>query len=195
MHYPTHCAAFLVSVTGERFTEVTCHGWGDESPILKDNAYQNPFWNCSAMLKTDRGHAHRLNVWWKGAHKEMERAQWIGTKMSLYAPGHGPAYVVHGRSEQGRDDAGFAHRANRVEPYEQPQWWKTDLLPEPLRHPSGHDGSHTFLTHEFVDAVALRRRPAIDVYEALAYTVPGIVAHQSAIQGGKSLRIPVYTRP
>jgi predicted dehydrogenase len=42
MHYPTHCTAHLVSVTGERLTEVSCLGWGDDDPILKDNAYGNP---------------------------------------------------------------------------------------------------------------------------------------------------------
>jgi hypothetical protein len=72
------------------------------------------------------------------------------------------------------------------------EWWKTELLPEPLRHNSGHEGSHTFLTHEFVDAVTHNRRPAVDVHEALAYTVPGIVAHQSALKHGESMAIPQY---
>lgn len=27
MHYPTHCTAHMVSITGERLTEVVCHGW------------------------------------------------------------------------------------------------------------------------------------------------------------------------
>ena len=45
MHYPTHCTSQLVGVTGERLTEVVCHGWGDDSRILKDNVYGNPFWN------------------------------------------------------------------------------------------------------------------------------------------------------
>ncbi|HRP33465.1 MAG TPA: Gfo/Idh/MocA family oxidoreductase, partial [Agriterribacter sp.] len=34
MHYPTHCTAFLIAVTGERLTEVSCMGWGDGSPLL-----------------------------------------------------------------------------------------------------------------------------------------------------------------
>ena len=34
MHYPTHCTAHLLSVTGERITDVTCIGWGDGDPIL-----------------------------------------------------------------------------------------------------------------------------------------------------------------
>ena len=68
------------------------------------------------------------------------------------------------------------------------------MLPEPLRHNSGHEGSHTFLTHEFVDALIHRRRPAIDVYEYLAYTVPGIIAHQSALQKGELIKIPQYDK-
>ena len=36
MHYPTHCTAHLISVSGERLTHVTCVGFGDDDPILKD---------------------------------------------------------------------------------------------------------------------------------------------------------------
>ncbi|MDH7600753.1 MAG: hypothetical protein QHI38_01230, partial [Armatimonadota bacterium] len=74
------------------------------------------------------------------------------------------------------------------------EWWKTDMLPEPLRVPSGHEGSHVFLTHEFIDALVNERRPAIDVYEAVAYTAPGIVAHQSALKGGELLKIPSFDK-
>ena len=38
------------------------------------------------------------------------------------------------------------------------------------------------------------RAPAVDVYEAANYTVPGIVAHRSALKDGESLKIPVYGR-
>lgn len=195
MHYPTHSTALLTSVTGERLTEVACHGWGDDSPICKDNVYKNPFWNESAMFKTDRGHAFRVNVWWKGAHRGCERAQWIGNRMSFYG-GHpnglGPTIVRSAEGRKEKDDAGFVRDLPEMERYAQPEWWKTDLLPEPLRHNSGHHGSHTFLTHEFVDALIHERPPAVDVYEALAYTVPGVVAHQSALRGGELLKIPQF---
>ncbi len=194
MHYPTHSTSQLISVTGERLVRVSCHGWGDDSPCLQDNDYHNPFWNESAFFSTDRGHAFRVNVWWKGAHRGTERAQWIGDKLSFYS-GHpngiGPVIIRSGDSVE-TDDAGFARRAPSFENYEQVEWWKTDLLPEPLRHNSGHQGSHTFLTHEFVDAVTHGRRPSVDVHEALAYTVPGIVAHQSALRHGESMVIPQY---
>src|SRR5512140_2294729 len=42
MHYPTHSSSQLISVTGERLTRVTSHGWGDDSPCLKDNPWGNP---------------------------------------------------------------------------------------------------------------------------------------------------------
>jgi len=194
MHYPTHSTSQLIGVTGERLTRVVCHGWGDDSPYLKDNAYGNPFWNESAFFTTDRGHAFRMNVWWKGAHRGTERAQWIGDRMSFYS-GHpngvGPVIVRSGERIE-TDDAGFQRKAPAFEAFEEVEWWKTELLPEPLRHDSGHEGSHPFLTHEFVEAVVHGRRPTVDVYEALAYTVPGIVAHESALRGGESLVIPQY---
>lgn len=194
MHYPTHCTAHLISVSRERLKKVVCTGWGDNDPILQDNAYENPFWNESAFFTTDRGHSFRVNVWWKGAHRGGERADWIGTNMSFYAknPLGLPSMIVEKSSELGKDDAGFVQSKARTNPYKQPDWWATDLLPEPLRHNSGHQGSHTFLTHEFVDACVHERKPVIDIREALAYTVPGIVAHQSALKGGALLEIPQF---
>jgi predicted dehydrogenase len=196
MHYPTHSSSQLISVTGERLVEVVCHGWGDDSPILKDNPYGNPFWCSSAMFRTNRGHAFRMNIWWKGAHRGCERAQWIGDKLSFYSAhpnGVGPVIIRSGEQLE-KDDAGFARKAPAFEQYQQTEWWKTNLLPEPLRHSSGHEGSHTFLTHEFIDALTHARRPTVDVHEALAYTVPGIVAHQSALQNGALLRVPQHER-
>jgi predicted dehydrogenase len=195
MHYPTHSTALLVSVTGERLTEVTCQGWGDDDPILKDNVYNNPFWNETAQFKTDRGNACHCYVWWKGAHRGSERAEWIGSDMSFYSAhqnGRGPLIVRVGSGLKEKDDAGFERDLSPFEEYMQPNWWDTDLLPEPLRHNSGHHGSHTFLTHEFVDCVNKDRQPTVDIYEALAYTVPGIIAHESALKGGVSMKIPQY---
>ena len=194
MHYPTHCTAHITGITGERLTEVVCHGWGDDSPYLKDNVYNNPFHNESAFFKTSKGNSFRANVWWKGAHLGGERANWIGTDMSFYAGNgrSGPALVKKSR-EMGKDDAGFVQSRPKLEDYDQPEWWETDMLPAPLRHNSGHHGSHTFLTHEFIDALINERKPTVDIYEALAYTVPGIIAHESALRGGELLKIPQFS--
>ena len=193
MHYPTHCTAHLIGVTGERLSEVVCHGWGDDSPYLKDNVYKNPFWNESAHFKTSKGNAFKVNVWWKGAHLGLERANWNGTDMSFYCDnGRSSTALVRKTEELGKDDAGFVQGKPKLENYDQPKWWNTNMLPESLRHDSGHHGSHTFLTHEFIDALINERKPVVDVYEALAYTVPGIIAHESALRGGELLKIPQF---
>ena len=55
-----------------------------------------------------------------------------------------------------------------------------------------HGGSHGHLTSEFVDAILRDRKPWIDIAQSLNMTVAGIVAHESAIRDGETLRIPQY---
>jgi predicted dehydrogenase len=194
MLYPTHCTAHLVGVTGERLVEVTCLGWGDDDPTLKDNAYDNPFCNATAFFKTDRGHPFRVAIYWKGAHRGTERAQYYGSKASFFFPdpnGLGPIIVRTGGQTE-KDSGGFDRALPVFQPYQQVEWWKTDMLPAPLRHDSGHEGSHTFLTHEFISAIVEGRAPTVNVHEALAFTAPGIVAHQSALKGGETLKVPSF---
>ena len=61
-----------------------------------------------------------------------------------------------------------------------------------MRHDSGHGGSAIFISAEFINALVENREPEIDLYESLAMTVPGIVAHQSALKDGELMRIPQY---
>ncbi len=194
MLYPTHCTSYHISVTGERFTQVSCLGWGDQSEALKGNPYQNPFWNETALFKTNKGNTSNISICWRGALMGTERGEWHGNKMSLYGkdPNGLPEVKINAAEELAKDDGGFVYRKAEMETYKQPRWYETDMLPLPLRHSSGHDGSHTFITHEFIDAIVNNRKPQVDIHEALAYTVPGIVAHQSALKGGESMSIPTF---
>jgi hypothetical protein len=36
------------------------------------------------------------------------------------------------------------------------------------------------------------RHPAVNIWEAIAYTLPGPVAHQSALKGGEVMKIKDY---
>jgi len=58
--------------------------------------------------------------------------------------------------------------------------------------PGGHGGSHGYLCEEFVNSILQERKPLIDIACALNMTVPGIIAHKSALKGGKRLKIPQY---
>ena len=186
--YPTHSLGYLVGVTGERITKVSALGWGGsradlaEHPWITENAYQNPFWNEASMMLTDRGHMCRCNVFWLcGAGGE--RAQWFGDKATLYMANGGVNKPL--QRTRGKPPAEVKI----------PDYWKTDMLPEPMRHRSGHGGSAIFISAEFVNALLEDREPAIDLYESLAMTVPGIVGHQSALKDGEQLSVPQFERP
>lgn len=195
MLYPTHVTSYLISVTGERLASVSCLGWGDDSPMLKNNPYNNPFWNETAFFKTNRGNAFVGEVCWKGALVGAERGEWRGDKMSFYSEYKGvDVHKVFATEKKGLDDGGFSIAEPEMEPYKQELWWKTDLLPKPMRHESGHGSSHCFITHEFISAVINNRKPEVDIYEALAYTVPGIIAHDSAMKDGETLLIPDFDK-
>jgi hypothetical protein len=56
--------------------------------------------------------------------------------------------------------------------------------------PNGHEGSHHFLADDFVRAVVDRTLPPVNAWVAARYTLPGIVAHRSAQEGGVRLEIP-----
>ena len=113
-----------------------------------------------------------------------ERAQWFGDQASLYMPNSG----LHGAVDRLRD------KGTRT--VEVPQYWKTsEMLPEAMRHASGHGGSAVFICAEFINALVEDREPEIDLYESLAMTVPGIVAHQSAFKDGQQLSVPQFERP
>ncbi|MEU2435991.1 Gfo/Idh/MocA family oxidoreductase [Streptomyces rubradiris] len=60
------------------------------------------------------------------------------------------------------------------------------------RLPNGHEGSHHFLVDDFVTAVTRRTLPPVNAWVAARYTLPGIVAHESARQGGVRLEIPDF---
>lgn len=194
MLYATHCTAFLIAVTGDRLTSVSCLGWGDGSPLLEANPYQNSFWNETALFETKMNTVFQVNINWKGAMIPAERCEWHGEKMSFYSadPKNNEAVIIKHTANLGQDDAGFTTSAPIAERYEQVDWWDTSMLPKPLRINSGHHGSHTFITHEFIDAIFHHRKPNIGIEEAIAYTMPGIIAHQSALKSGERLQIPSY---
>lgn len=194
MHYPTHCTGMVVPVMGERLVEVQAVGWGDDHEALHTNQYNNPFWNSTALFKTSGGHCARVSICWHVAAGGTERGAFYGDRMSylMERPEGSPNTVVRISKESKAtiDANGYPEGEVHMEAYKEPNHW--EKLPEPLRVPTGHGGSHTFLTHEFISSIAEDRWPAVNVYEAIAYTLPGIVAHQSALRGGESMKIRDY---
>jgi len=191
MLYPTHSTGPIVSVTGERLVEVVAHGWGDDHEMLKENYYDNnPFFNTVALFKTSQGHSSRISIAWHIAAPGTERAAFYGDRHSyiMARPEGSPATLVTQLADPPNSPYGTYAGQVEAEEFQNPTYH--DRLPEPLRVSTNHGGSHTFITHEFISSIVDDRLPEVNVWEAIAYTLPGIIAHKSALDGGKSLKIP-----
>jgi predicted dehydrogenase len=180
MLYVTHATSFLVGTTRERLTGVSCLGMLSPPGIAGYgkglNQYDNPFNSQMALYKTDQGHACRTNIIWTGT-EDAERAQWFGTKMSLYMPGSGGQPLKM--------------RGAEAPPSQLPDY-RLRLPPSMQEVETSHGNSHTHLANEFISALIEDREPAVDLYEALAMTVPGIVANESSQRDGEQLSIPCF---
>jgi predicted dehydrogenase len=169
--YPTHSTAYYVGVTGKRFTSVSCAGFHADFPAVRPgaNRYDNPFTDEVALFQTSEGGASRMGMWMSVHSHVDETGRVFGER----------GYMI-----------GTRYRGALEE------------LPDLSRPPlppgvpeGGHGGSHGHLAHEFVTAILADREPLVNIYEALAMTVPGIIAHQSALKDGECLKIPQYERP
>ena len=61
--------------------------------------------------------------------------------------------------------------------------------------PNGHNGSHQFLVDDFVKACVSGCTPPNDVWSAARYLIPGLVAHQSALNHGELMEVPDLGQP
>ena len=166
--YPTHSNAYYIGVTNESFTEVSCLGMPS---ILKgfqpaNNRYKNPFATEIAMFRTSEGGMSRMAVSWNTPGDHGERGRVRGQRGSFYAEYEG------------------------LEEKDLPDLRRPGLPPGV--DPGGHGGSHGRLMDEFVTAILQDRKPLVDIAKALNLTVPGIIAHQSALKGGEYMKIPQY---
>jgi len=56
----------------------------------------------------------------------------------------------------------------------------------------GHGTSEYFMIRDFLSAVESGTRPPIDVIRSMDFTVPGIIAHESAMKGGVWMDVPRF---
>ncbi len=169
--YPTHSTAYYVGVTGKRFTSVSCAGFRGDFPEYKPggNRYENPFTDEIALFATSEGGASRMSKLKAVRGRVVETGRVFG--------------------ERGWMDGTRYHGAAKDLP---------DLARPPLPPgvpAGGHGGSHGPLADEFITAILQDREPLVNVYEALAMTVPGIIAHASALKDGERLKVPRYEPP
>lgn len=165
--YPTHANAYYVGVTGASFTEVSCLGMPSHIDYWQaaNNPYKNPYGTEIALYRTSEGGMSRMVVSKDTPGESGERGRIRGQKGSFYGKYEGLEKIL----------------PDLIRP----------ALP-PGIEAGGHGGSHGRLMDEFVASILQDRKPLIDIAMALNMTVPGIVAHSSALKNGELMKIPQY---
>ncbi len=205
MHYPTHSVSGPVSVMRAHALKVTAYGYrhGDGDPHFGDGAFSNEV----ALFKMSNGAAVRIAEMRESPGtlaQESETFRVMGTRGSF---SENRWFTIQ------RPDFARVDLKNLPKPVCRSLTPKEmfDPLPPEVQHafkrafhrgaseqdlqtldfnPIGHGGSHPYLVHEFVEAVAGNRLPAINAWEAARYTAMGAMAHQSALKDGETLDVP-----
>jgi predicted dehydrogenase len=203
MYYATHCVGPVLALTNAEAETVSCFGSGTIRPELQAH-YHSPFAVESTHIKFRNSDlsAHVYRSLFDTARQYRESFEVYGSKKSVEWP------LVEG-------DPLIVHTAKKPEP-EIPEAIHcpdyAHLLPAPIQafttkgvydtdqhqhlsflQGAGHGGSHPHLVHEFVSALINKRDPFPNARQSANITCVGILAHESALQGGKVIALPEFT--
>ena len=203
MWYATHCVGPMLALTGATAEYVSCFGSGTIRKRLIP-CYGSPFAVETAHVKfkdsdlTARIYRSLFDV----ARQYRESIDVYGSKQSFEW-----TLIEH--------EPHVLHTAKRPEPKIPQKVAAPDYarrLPKPIRRfttkgiydlaktthlsftqGAGHGGSHPHLVHEFVTALAEDREPFPNARQSANWTCVGLCAHESALAGGKIVRLPAFT--
>jgi len=217
--YPTHSTSMIVSVTGAHVTHVCGMGIVDRNPdnlyTSPDNVWNNPFSNEVMLCRMSDGSVARINEFRYIGHPGAVSLSLYGTD-ACYEEQTGTGgsgydnrtriWVTRNPEERiNLDDLLRCEGVPAVDSGEKMRAVTASdgthlgvskvhdvarLPKEFIGLPNGHAGSHQFLVDDFVRACLTGRQPPNNVWMAARYLIPGLVAHQSALQGGVLMEVP-----
>ncbi|MGN7251753.1 Gfo/Idh/MocA family protein [Arthrobacter sp. SAFR-014] len=211
MLYPTHAIGGVLGAIPAHAVSVSCVGVKDDRQdgvFDKDiSMFGNDFSNATALFELNDGGVMRTNEMRRvgyPSHLRESRFRFFGTEASFEQLAkvtvwqdktniHDISEQVESRPSMALDDPSLANVAPELRdafvsglaPVHD-----SSRLPEEFSGaPNGHEGSHHFLVDDFVTAVNNRTLPPVNAWTAARFTLPGIVAHESARRNGE--RLPV----
>ncbi|MDA0712119.1 MAG: Gfo/Idh/MocA family oxidoreductase [bacterium] len=209
MYYPTHSTSTIVSVTGAHMTQVSCQGFVDDHAdgiyAPGTNQWQNRFSNESALFRMSDGSSARINEFRRIGHPGTVRMTMFGTEGSFEHNHAGATWLTKDRQAvQKLDELLTCRRESQRVVSDMDKVTADDgthhsaapihdvhRLPAEFKHlPNGHNGSHQFLVDDFVRACITGKTPPNNAWDAARYVIPGLIAHDSALQNGTLLPIP-----
>lgn len=198
MHYATHCVGPVVALAGADAEYVSCFGSGTIDAHLIPK-YGSPFAieSCHIKFKDSDLAAEVTRSLFNTARQYRESFDVYGSKKSFEWTliEHQPSVIHTGEVPETVTIPDYAH-----------------LLPEEIQafttggvydgdsnqhlsflQGSGHGGSHPHLVNEFVSALVNKREPFPNARQSANITCVGILAHESAMDGGKKINLPEFT--
>ncbi|MEU6251036.1 Gfo/Idh/MocA family oxidoreductase [Glycomyces sp. NPDC047010] len=212
LKYPTHAIGGVLGAWRTHAVSVSAIGVpdrrGDGVFDKSVSMFGNDFSNATALFETADGGSMRTNEF-----RRVGLGQWIpesrfvfygtegileqGSRTTLWHKRSGPledcTELVRPGWATGADDPVLAN----VDPALHDSFISghapvhdTSGLPVEFKGlGNGHMGSHQLLAHDFVTAVEQGTLPPVNAWTAARYTLPGLVAHESALRGGERLKI------
>lgn len=214
MLYPTHSTSMILSACGAHAVKVAAFGYEDKmDPDIFGkgmNYWDNPFSNTTMLLKLSNGAIARVS--------ENRRYGWHipetfinsfnGTKGSYECSLMQHSYLQ--MDEEGKvqytdvsdllnpieltkhkGEADFLQKATNG-------FWSSGEAPIQLikrlpkefeQHMTGHAGTHKFMVDDFCQAYVTGKLSPTNAWQAARYNIPGLTAHQSAMQGGVTMDV------
>ena len=198
MHYATHCVGPVLALPKAEAEYVSCFGSGriDEELIPK---YGSPFAieTCHIKLKDSDLSAEVTRSLFNTARQYRESFDVYGSKKSFEwtLVEHEDSVIHTGESPSKVKIPDYAH----LLPAEIASFTTAGVYDgDDNQHlsfiqGSGHGGSHPHLVHEFLTALAEERAPYPDARQSANITCVGILAHESAMNGGEIKYLPEFT--
>ncbi|CAG7606638.1 Gfo/Idh/MocA family protein [Actinacidiphila bryophytorum] len=212
--YPTHAVGGVLGAWQTHAVSVSAIGVtddrGDGVFDREVSQFDNDFSNATALFEVAGGGSFRTNEFRRvgyPSHILESRYRFFGTQasleqvatVSLWQDRTGVQDVTlhlrpvpdDGSGQEGVSHVAPALREAFLSGYA-PVHDRTRLPAEFAGVPNGHFGSHHYLADDFVTAVTTGTLPPVNAWVAARYTLPGIVAHQSALNAGRRLPIPDF---
>jgi len=198
MYYATHCVGPCLGLVRKDAESVSCLGSGriDEHLISK---YGSPFAieTCHIKLKDSDLAAEITRSLFNTARQYRESFDVYGSKKAFeWSLIEGEDPVVHTGEEPARVTVpDYAHLLPQaVQRFTTGGVYDADEKQHlSFIQGAGHGGSHPHLAHEFVSALVEDRDPFPNAVQSANWTCVGILAHQSAMEGGKITKLPDFT--
>ena len=222
LFYATHSTAMVLHALDAHVTKVSAMGYEDteeNTPFAAgENYWDNPFSNEFALMRLSNGGVARISECRRIGFKapssaisafygtqgsyQFSNAQHVQTALTPKGVTLKDVSVTANPVEMTENNDGSVEFKEKVANhgyqnggFSPIQEERASSLPDSFKAMNGqtlHMGTHLFLVDDFCRCVAENKMPYVNAWRSARYTIPGIIAHDSAMAGGIPLDVPDF---